>query len=172
MTNHQSAAAPPTSLPQGRYEEICRHRRNERVHKLKKLRAKNRFQSFRCDDSSSHSRILYWSPHSSSTTAARIATGNHDWFLPTSSSSSDSENGDPIIETSNLTRKERNRMSAKASRDKKNHEIETLSKKIESLENENKDLISFLSRLPQSVLVQLQDSDHGRQLLPSFLEFA
>jgi hypothetical protein len=162
---NQSAAAPE------RQDEVCRRRRHERVQKLyaKKLRAKTHRHDSGWDDSSSHSRMASWSPRNSSLTGA--AAARRDWFLPTTSStSSDSENGDAVTIPTKLTRAVRNRVSAKASRDKKNNEIEALSKKVERLESENKDLISFLSRLPQSVLNQLQDSDQCHHLLS--LKFA
>jgi hypothetical protein len=170
MMNHQPAAAAPIPFSthlhqeQQRQGDICRHRRNERVHKLlMKTRAKARYKFFR----ESTKRNFYWSPRHSYATGA-AAAGDHDWST-SSSSTSDSENRDG---DRNLRRKVKNRESAKASRDKENHLIETLPKKIECLENEKNTLLSFLSRLPQPVLDQIQDSDHDRQLLSSFLEFA
>jgi hypothetical protein len=70
---------------------------------------------------------------------------DHNWFISSSSSSSSSE-----TETASLTRKEKNRLSAKASRDKKKYLIQTFTKKVECLENEKKALLTFLSRLPRS----------------------
>jgi hypothetical protein len=137
--------------------ELSRRRRHDRVLKIKKLRSKHSSYMLKPLRSA-------WSPF------PPFSDDLHDL------NSSDSENEQissrgcanrgtvkspesRILDNSQLTRQERNRLSARASRDKKNSEIVTLSSRVEFFEQENQNLIAFLSQLPQSVLQQIHGSE-------------
>jgi hypothetical protein len=137
--------------------ELSRRRRHDRVLKIKKLRLKHSSYMLKPLRSA-------WSPF------PPFSNDLHDF------NSSDSENEQissrgctnrgtdkspesRILDNSQLTRQERNRLSARASRDKKNSEIVTLSSRVEFFQQENQNLIAFLSQLPQSVLQQIHGSE-------------
>lgn len=82
-----------------------------------------------------------------------------NYWSPSSpdASVSDSETEKVLIKAP-LTRQERNRESAKESREKKNREIDHLSNQVQNLEEENEKLKTFLLNLPPSIAKQLQSS--------------
>lgn len=55
-----------------------------------------------------------------------------------------------------LTRQERNRLSAKANRDKKNNDLECLTGKVQQLQNQNEFLQTLLSKYPPHLVAQVE----------------
>jgi hypothetical protein len=147
-------------LDPGSQNELYRQRRKDRVLKIRKLRGKY-------SSSSKHLKATWLPLHALSEDLHAL-------------NSSDSENdlshprvpgcgSEPThhVDTSQLTRQERNRLSARASREKKNSEIVTLTSRVEFFKQQNQNLIAFLSQLPQSLLEQLQGSESSLLSLSS-----